>query len=53
MIIYIILCSIITVLIILYILMYNKLKRLAIKVEEGSSGIDVALMIYYLKKLKQ
>ena len=34
---------IIAVLILFYILIYNTLRRLAVKVEEGSSGIDVAL----------
>ena len=33
----------ITVLLILYIKCYNRLRRLSVKVQEGSAGIDVAL----------
>ncbi len=42
-IIWIIILLVIFVLIVFYILSYNKLRRLSVKVEEGSSGIDVAL----------
>lgn len=35
--------GIIALIIICYISIYNKLRRLSVKVEEGSSGIDVAL----------
>ena len=33
----------ITLLVLCYVRMYNRLKRLFVKVQEGSAGIDVAL----------
>ena len=33
----------ITLLVLCYVRMYNRLKRLSVKVQEGSAGIDVAL----------
>lgn len=38
-----ILVAVIAVLLILYIKFYNRLRRLSVKVQEGSAGIDVAL----------
>lgn len=35
--------AVIVVLIVFYIKAYNRLRRLSVKVEEGSAGIDVAL----------
>lgn len=40
---YYIVGAVVVVVIIGYILLYNKLRRLSVKVEEGSAGIDVAL----------
>lgn len=40
---YLIAGAVVIVLIVLYILLYNKLKKLYVKVQEGSAGIDVAL----------
>ena len=51
-----ILVAVIAVLLILYIKFYNRLRRLSVKVQEGSAGIDVALekrTICCQKKLKQ
>lgn len=46
----------ITLLVLCYVRMYNRLKRLFVKVQEGSAGIDVALenaTICCQKKLRQ
>ena len=51
-----ILVAVIAVLLILYIKFYNRLRRLSVKVQEGSAGIDVAwrnATICCQKKLKQ
>ncbi len=42
-----ILVAVIAVLLILYIKFYNRLRRLSVKVPEGSAGIDVALETRY------
>ena len=36
----------ITLLVLCYVRMYNRLKRLFVKVQEGSAGIDVACLLY-------
>ena len=40
---YIIVIALVLCVIVFYISAYNKLRRLSVKVEEGSAGIDVAL----------